>query len=277
MKKLLLIILFFFFTITFINPNPAFAEQCCDDNPYTTYDLIANKCITTSPHGLISQSIKCESTERCQNNQCIPKTAPPPIGSNCGYLYQSCCRQTTYPATPYCYGDLDCTENKCLVPKEEEENYQKPIPISCKDNTDCPESTCQIIGSDGNIFSKLCVKSDGSYATMVPSDTTKPQPCWIGENQDIEGILTAIGCIPTSIGPFVDTILTRGISIGSGLAFMLMLFGAFTLITSAGNPENTKKGGEIITSAIVGLLFIIFSVFLLKIIGVDILKLEGFS
>lgn len=92
-----------------------------------------------------------------------------------------------------------------------------------------------------------------------------------------QGVSTALGCIPIRVGPFVNNILTRAISIGGGIAFLLMLYGAFILITSAGNPENTKKGKEIITSAVVGLLFIIFSVFLLKLIGVDILQLDQFG
>jgi hypothetical protein len=97
------------------------------------------------------------------------------------------------------------------------------------------------------------------------------------KGSDRECMPTAIGCIPTRPGPFVNYVLTRAISIGAGLAFLLLLFGAFTLITSAGNPENIKKGQETITSAIIGLLFIIFSVFLLRLIGVDILKLPGFT
>lgn len=93
-----------------------------------------------------------------------------------------------------------------------------------------------------------------------------------------KGIDTAIGCLPTNVNDFVkDIIQKRAIPLGAGFAFLLMLYGAFTLITSAGNPESTKKGQEIITSAIVGLLFIIFSVFLLKVIGVDILQLDKFG
>lgn len=104
---------------------------------------------------------------------------------------------------------------------------------------------------------------------------TGPAKCRTDSAKD--GILTAIGCLPIEIGAFTRTVLNRGISIGAGLAFLLMLYGAFVLITSAGNPENTKKGGEIITSAIVGLLFIIFSIFLLKVIGIDILNLSDFQ
>jgi hypothetical protein len=42
------------------------------------------------------------------------------------------------------------------------------------------------------------------------------------------------------------------------------------------NAEQVKKGKELFTGAITGLLFIIFSVTLLKIIAGDIIQLPGF-
>ena len=91
------------------------------------------------------------------------------------------------------------------------------------------------------------------------------------------GIWTALGCIPTNLSDILKNyIFTYGIGIAGGIAFLLMLFGAFTVMTSAGNPENVAKGKEMITSALTGLLIIIFSVFILRLIGVDILRIPGF-
>lgn len=98
--------------------------------------------------------------------------------------------------------------------------------------------------------------------------------CVNGENP---GIWTAIGCVPSTLDGFVKTILPFGMALGGGIAFLLMLFGALQIMTSAGNPEKLNAGKELVTSAIVGLLLIIFSVFLLKIIGADILGIPGFS
>jgi hypothetical protein len=67
------------------------------------------------------------------------------------------------------------------------------------------------------------------------------------------------------------------ISLGGGIAFLIMGVGAFLFITSQGNPEQLQKGKEMIVSAGAGLLFIIFSIFLLRLIGVDILKIPGFT
>lgn len=91
------------------------------------------------------------------------------------------------------------------------------------------------------------------------------------------GILTAIGCIPTEPKALVEGIV-RFVSLASGgIAFLIMVFGAFRMITAVGNPDSIKAGREQFISAVYGLLFIIFSVLLLQFIGVDILGIPGFS
>lgn len=96
----------------------------------------------------------------------------------------------------------------------------------------------------------------------------RPQPCLGGK-----GIKTALGCIPTDIRLFVSWLLKYAISIAGGIAFLLIIFSAFQMITSSGNPEQLEKAKQMLGSAIAGLLFIIFAVFLLRIIGVEILDI----
>jgi len=92
---------------------------------------------------------------------------------------------------------------------------------------------------------------------------------------------TALGCISTKVevgsgqDTFFSKIIQIAVGLGGGLALILMLFGVFIITTSAGIPDKLKQGQEIITSAISGLIFIILSVFLLRLIGVDILSLPG--
>lgn len=93
-----------------------------------------------------------------------------------------------------------------------------------------------------------------------------------------DGINTALGCISVANSGenFVVTVFQISIGIGGSIALLLMLYGFFIVTTSAGLPDKIKAGKEIITSAVMGLLFILLSAFLLRLIGYDILTLPGF-
>lgn len=85
---------------------------------------------------------------------------------------------------------------------------------------------------------------------------------------------TALGCIPTDLPTFLkDYLFTIGLGFAGGIAFLLMLWGGFTILISQGDAHKIQEGREIIVSAGVGLLFIIFSIVILQIIGKDILHL----
>jgi hypothetical protein len=87
---------------------------------------------------------------------------------------------------------------------------------------------------------------------------------------------TAFGCLNTKPGPIISTILKWVIGIAGGLAFLLILYGGFQVLTSSGEPEKLNTGKEIIFSAIAGLLMIVFSLIILRIIGYDILQIPQF-
>lgn len=101
-------------------------------------------------------------------------------------------------------------------------------------------------------------------------------PCDTKDNRG-PAIKTAIGCVHTSPAEFVKDMMTFIIGISGGLAFLLMLLGAFQMLTSAGNPETLHAGRERLTNAVIGLLIVIFATLLLQIIGLDILQIPGFK
>lgn len=93
-----------------------------------------------------------------------------------------------------------------------------------------------------------------------------------------EAINTAIGCIPVGdTNLFIGFILRWAIGVGGGIAFLLVLYAGFMIMSSSGNPDRLKAGQELMTSAIAGIIMLIFSVFILQVIGVDILKIPGFG
>jgi hypothetical protein len=93
-----------------------------------------------------------------------------------------------------------------------------------------------------------------------------------------KGIWTGIGCIDFSLP---DLIQHKVFGYGLGLGGLLTMFGiiisAFQIQTSQGNPEKIKKAQERLTSFVIGLLVIIFSIFILRVIGVDLLRIPGFK
>jgi hypothetical protein len=94
-------------------------------------------------------------------------------------------------------------------------------------------------------------------------------------DEDSRGVWTALGCIKVSPKDLIKDFLTIAITIAGGIALLLMIYGSFLISTSAGDPKKAEEGKEIITGTIAGLLFIIFSVVLLRLIGVEILNIPG--
>ncbi len=130
----------------------------------------------------------------------------------------------------------------------------------------------RLTGGRDLVCSAIIITSAGGYIEPPPVDYT----CTTSKEE--AGVKTAIGCIATDYpSNFAGSILGKLIFVASGIAFLLMAFGAIQIITSAGNPDKMKAGSQLITSALSGLIFIILSVFLLKLIGVDILRIPGFG
>jgi len=172
--------------------------------------------------------------------------------------------------------DAECQPpSSCIYPCISDvlpSNYYvcKEGPYGCQfDRDNCDENHY----AGACVISGQCVTSPRPCEETIPPTPPSPSTCDGGK-----GIPTAIGCINVeSPTEFVKSILGLAIGIGGGIAFLLMLFGAFQIMTSQGDPERLKAGKELIGSALAGLLMIIFSVFLLQLIGVQILQIPGFS
>lgn len=91
-----------------------------------------------------------------------------------------------------------------------------------------------------------------------------------------QGINTAVGCIPIEdANSFAGWFLKWAIGIAGGIAFLMLIFSGFQIMTSSNNPQQLQTGRELLTAAVSGLILIVFSAFLLKLIGVDILGIPG--
>lgn len=131
--------------------------------------------------------------------------------------------------------------------------------------------------------------SSQCVAIKDPTNCNVILPCVVNVgNVDIEtdkalctvnnkkGINTAIGCIPVEdTQAFLEFILFWAYGIAGGIAFLFIIYGSFVITTSSGDPKKSQTGKEVITSAIGGLMFLLLSVFLLRVVGIDILGISA--
>lgn len=88
---------------------------------------------------------------------------------------------------------------------------------------------------------------------------------------------TALNKIETEPTRLIGKLFGILLSLSGGIALLLIIYSGYQLMMAQGNPEKIQGAKETLTSAIVGLLFIIFSVVILQIIGVEILRIPGFG
>lgn len=136
----------------------------------------------------------------------------------------------------------------------------------------------------------VSIKTDGGSIGDIQADPagtdfpeveknfgTPPLPCLSpAPGGGCKTISTAIGDINTDPAGFIKFIFGLILGLSGGIALILIIISGYKFMASRGNPEALQGAQEQLTSAIIGLLFIIFSLVILQIIGVDILKIPGF-
>lgn len=118
-----------------------------------------------------------------------------------------------------------------------------------------------------------CIPVDDNLVTLLPIEP-EPDPSGFrsGVNPCEGGTCpTALGNIDTTdITKFAGNILTIALGLAGGIALILMVFGAIRILTSSGDQKALAAGRDIIIAALTGLLFLIFSVLILRTLGLVI-------
>src|SRR3989338_8581457 len=126
----------------------------------------------------------------------------------------------------------------------------------------------------------LTVNSDGSISNVVitkdPENKDKASGGGSGggsgENPCKNNVCkTALGDISTDPAGFAGKILSIAIGLAGGIALILMVIGSVRVLTSSGDQQRLAGGRDMIVAALAGLLFLIFSVLILRFIGIHIL------
>ncbi len=273
------------------NDEPICMEYEVEDNSGETAFVIvcdsefANICSDTGALRVenenITGNISSEFTFDCAektgypglpgNGQAGPYTSIPP------YI------DTSMPPLSYCFnytGESTNPGSSINHTMVNGNNTLKPIAT----NNRWINGICNISGfsSGGNGAKGVLNCQSPQYASQNAAECTcTTQPVYIPATNTTETVAngntyTAFGCIPSNFGAVVQIILTIAVGVGGFVALIMMMLGGYKLMTSQ-SDEDIKKGQKTITNAILGLLLIIFSVTILKIIGVSILGINVLS
>jgi TRAP-type C4-dicarboxylate transport system permease small subunit len=123
------------------------------------------------------------------------------------------------------------------------------------------------------------MSSGGICSFVVPVGGSELETCVLDEAaaNKCDGTKTAFGELSNDPGVVANQLLRVGTFMAGGIALVIMVFAAYKIISSRGNPDALQSGRELFTSALIGLLFIIFAVVILQLIGRDIIGIPGFG
>jgi len=251
-----------------------------------------NKCATNTTAWCPSNPNTCTSAS-CKCIGANTPTPTPPQASDCYYegiaMFETACSNAGYAM--------------CA-------NTKKPTRVCCRTQGVCPAPTStptyKCVTGDPLHFTSCavnfpgypyacpgslprCCTSSAGCPTIPPPGGSATTTCGLITDSALQAsckncmengsgkVWTAIGCFPATIDGLFKQFFPFLLGIAGGIAFLLILFGALQMMTSAGNPEKLNAGKELVSAAITGLLLIIFSVFILRLIGVDLLGIPGFG
>lgn len=71
-----------------------------------------------------------------------------------------------------------------------------------------------------------------------------------------------------NVSTLINNILPNVYVVGGLVVFFMIVFGGFTIVSNAGDTDKIKEGTKVITSAIIGLLVLFASYWIIQIIQV---------
>jgi len=248
------------------DPSGTFLGNCTADNT-SYYDSINNSYLTAN---------RCNLTNPCRTPTYIYYG-----GSQLGVVYFNYEAETRiygtylsenlgYGTNPYCETKVDTTSS----------TYNSSVPDKCTEK----DSHAESIIPNGSTCAYMVCDVNG-YWSSPPSEsfnTTCPlNPIFQFEVEgptstglQTTGIDTAIGCFPSTPEGIATAVLRIVMGISGLVALVVIIASIVTIMTSADNPEKVKESYSKITYAVVGLVLIVLSIFILRFIGIKILNLS---
>lgn len=122
----------------------------------------------------------------------------------------------------------------------------------------------------------LPLQAASSSASTICNNLHQDAVATCLECMDSGGFWTGLGCLSTDPVTAVGQLLGFLLGVGGLFTLMQILIGSFRLATSKGDPKGVQDAKERITNSVIALLFIMFSITILQIIGINILAIPGF-
>jgi hypothetical protein len=292
MRKKLLLLIFFFVSLFFLASSssflkPALALTC----PPTQSGCMLNGATCQKQKNTLSNStVVCGSKantpccvmEWAGGSSCAPSACGTPStcgASDCTPACDSTLGQTCTGTKPSC----TCTGGGGggggggAVAPPTGETPPTGVYLSCITHgqrcwTNITKNGIQCCDPTDSCIPIPWVSFDGNWPGMCGAPASINQVT----NCTTTGCDTAFGPISTSPGGVAKALFGVVLGISGGIAILLIILSGYKLMVSRGNPEQVQQAREQLTAAIVGLMFIIFSLVILQSIGVDILQLPGF-
>lgn len=141
----------------------------------------------------------------------------------------------------------------------------------CLPNPNNPNTySCQNPQEQGNSFYNNPYLNPHSFPKFE-------SPCLDVKDKQCKVISFGIFNIPTDAPGLISKLLQIMLAISGIVALIFIIVSGYRFMLSQGNPEAVQEARESLTSAIVGLLFIIFALVILQLITVNILHIPGFK
>ena len=145
---------------------------------------------------------------------------------------------------------------------------------ACDNSGDCAteSDSTKLDCKENKLLGKICVYPGEED---VPQPPPPEPPCAkpLTEDGKCPQFFTALGDFSTSPGQFIASVFAVLLAASGAIALLLLMRAGYKIMMSRGNPEVVKEGRDQLIAAIVGLLFLIFALVFLELIGVDILKI----
>jgi hypothetical protein len=109
------------------------------------------------------------------------------------------------------------------------------------------------------------------YGTDNPNDTLSGVAAPLDDQT-----FTVFGCVKTNAGGFTNFFMNFLSSIVGGLGFLGIIYGAVKVMLARGDKDAIREGKRYVYGSILGILVVLFSVFIVRTIGVTILNVPGF-